>query len=90
MKLLIVDDQRATLKGLADNIPWQEDGFDVVDTAATAMEARLSFGRGRPEVMLCDIEMPVENGIEFCRLDDIITGTQLNGLPGVLKVRVAC
>lgn len=67
MKLLIVDDQRATLKGLADNIPWQEDGFDVVDTAANAMEARLSFGRGRPEVMLCDIEMPVENGIEFCR-----------------------
>ena len=45
MKLLIVDDQRATLKGLADNIPWQEDGFDVVDTAANAMEARLSFGR---------------------------------------------
>ena len=52
MKLLIVDDQRATLKGLADNIPWQEDGFDVVDTAANAMEARLSFGRGRPEVMM--------------------------------------
>ena len=45
MKLLIVDDQRATLKGLADNIPWQEDGFDVVDTAANAMEASIWAGR---------------------------------------------
>lgn len=67
MKLLIVDDQRVTLMGLAANIPWQEEGFDAVDTAANAMEARLSFGRGAPDVILCDIEMPVESGIEFCR-----------------------
>ena len=67
MKILIVDDQRATLKGLADNISWMEEGFDVVDTAANAMEARLSFGRGVPDVMLCDIEMPVESGIQLCR-----------------------
>ncbi|MCI8401910.1 MAG: response regulator [Lachnospiraceae bacterium] len=67
MKLLIVDDQQATLRGLAGNIPWQDVGFDEVNTAGNAMEARLCFGRGVPDVMLCDIEMPVETGIDLCQ-----------------------
>lgn len=67
MKLLIVDDQVVTLNGVARGINWSEEGFDVVDTAQNAMEARLSFSRGVPDVMLCDIEMPVENGVELCR-----------------------
>lgn len=67
MKLLIVDDQQASLQGLACNIPWEQEGFDQVETARNAMEARLCFQRGVPDVMLCDIEMPVENGIDLCR-----------------------
>lgn len=67
MKLLVVDDQLITLNGVARMIDWAAEGFDVVDTAQNAMEARLSFSRGVPDVMLCDIEMPVENGVELCK-----------------------
>lgn len=67
MKLLIVDDQQATLQGLAENIDWKAEGFRVVETARNAMEARLSFRRQEPDVMLCDIEMPVETGIDLVR-----------------------
>ena len=67
MKLLIVDDQLATLQGLVENIDWAAQGFLQVDTAANAMEARLSIRRQTPDVMLCDVEMPVENGMELCR-----------------------
>ena len=67
MKLLIVDDQLLTLNGIAQGINWREEGFDVVETAQNAMEARISFSRAVPDVMLCDIEMPVENGVELCR-----------------------
>lgn len=66
MKLLIVDDQQATLNGVAYGIDWTDVGFQVVETASNAMEARLCFSRGVPDVMLCDIEMPVESGIELC------------------------
>lgn len=65
MKLLIVDDQLATLTGLKTGIDWQSIGFNEVDTAQNAMEARISFARSVPDVMLCDIEMPVETGIDL-------------------------
>lgn len=67
MKLLIVDDQLITLNGVAWMIDWAAEGFDSVDTAQNAMEARLLFSKSVPDVMLCDIEMPVENGVELCK-----------------------
>lgn len=67
MKLLIVDDQLMTLNGVERGIEWPQEGFDTVDTAQNAMEARISFSKAVPDVMLCDIEMPVENGVELCR-----------------------
>ncbi len=66
MKLLIVDDQLATLTGLTQGIDWKSVGFSEVETAQNAMEARISFARGVPDLMLCDIEMPVESGIDLC------------------------
>ena len=65
MKLLIVDDQLATLSGLTNGINWKEIGITEVDTAQNAMEARLSYAKEIPDVMLCDIEMPVETGLEL-------------------------
>lgn len=67
MRLLIVDDQLATLKGLARKIDWGKNGITEVKTAQNAMEARLVFREGVPDVLLCDIEMPVESGIDLCR-----------------------
>lgn len=67
MKLLIVDDQLATLRGIAEEIDWAAEGITEVATAQNAMEARLVFKQGVPEVMICDIEMPVESGIDLCR-----------------------
>lgn len=67
MRLLIVDDQLATLKGLAEGIDWEKENIKEVRTAQNAMEARLIFKEKVPDIMLCDIEMPVENGIDLCR-----------------------
>ncbi len=67
MKLLIVDDQLATLKGLSEEIDWKREGIGEVATARNAMEARIVFQKGVPDIMICDIEMPVENGIQLGR-----------------------
>lgn len=66
MKLLIVDDQPATHKGLRLGVDWAQMGIDSVETCQNAMSARLCFKNGPPDILLCDIEMPVENGVEFC------------------------
>lgn len=67
MKLLIVDDQLATLKGLYQEVDWAAEGFTEVATAQNAMEARIVFKESIPDIMICDIEMPVESGIDLCR-----------------------
>lgn len=67
MILLIVDDQCSILKGLRLGIDWKSIGITELHTAQNAMEARLVFKKNVPDVMLCDIEMPVENGLALCR-----------------------
>lgn len=65
MKLLIVDDQLATLTGLCQDIDWKREGITEVAAAQNAMEARIIFRNGVPDIMICDIEMPVESGIQL-------------------------
>lgn len=67
MKLLIVDDQYSVVKGLREGIDWRSLGITEVDSAQNAMKARLCFKHSVPDIMLCDIEMPVENGVDLCR-----------------------
>lgn len=67
MKLLIVDDQYVSAKGLSDGINWNKIGIDNVRIAQNAMEARLCFKDHVPDIVLCDIEMPVETGLDLIR-----------------------
>ena len=71
MKLLIVDDQLGVLEGLVNGINWEKEGILQVVTAQNAEQARKEFEKGAPDIMLCDIEMPVENGLQlFCWVKD--------------------
>lgn len=65
MKLLIVDDQMSVVAGLKQGIDWNSMGFDQVDCAYNALDARVSLEKSEADVMLCDIEMPMQNGLEL-------------------------
>lgn len=65
MKLLIVDDQSTVVQGLLHCTNWAALGFSVVDTALNAIDAKASLLRQEAEVMLCDIEMPMESGLDL-------------------------
>lgn len=65
MKLLIVDDQNTVVQGLLHCTNWAAMGFTVVDTALNAVDAKASLLRQEAEVMLCDIEMPMESGLDL-------------------------
>lgn len=67
MKILIVDDQSAVLRGLEKGIAWETLGFSGVYTAGSAGEAKLMLLNYDIDILLTDIEMPEENGLELFR-----------------------
>jgi len=68
MNLLIVDDDIIAVKGLLDGINWSECGVDGnIWSAYNAVQALKIVENEMIDIILCDIEMPGENGIEFIR-----------------------
>ncbi|QHW33948.1 response regulator [Paenibacillus rhizovicinus] len=65
MNVLIVDDQTQVVNGLFFGIDWAKIGVKDVLKAYNAFEAREML-RSRPiDIMLCDIEMPAETGLDL-------------------------
>ena len=67
MHLLIVNDEVITADLMKRQIPWAWYGVDAVDTAYSAAGARRIIEESPVDLMLCDIEMPEENGISLLR-----------------------
>ncbi len=71
-KLLIVDDEAALLQLLKSYFSMQD--FDVC-CAHDASHALELVGKFQPDLILCDVNMPELNGLEFCEI--------LRGMPGL-------
>ncbi|MGM9607263.1 MAG: response regulator [Oscillospiraceae bacterium] len=67
LKLLIVDDQKTVVDGLLNLVDWSSVGIDRALGAYSAAEARQILVEQKIDVMLCDIEMPVEDGLSLVR-----------------------
>ncbi len=65
MKLLLVDDEVITIRGILKGVDWEQAVFEKVLTATSAAEAKELLLAERPEIMLCDIEMPGESGLKL-------------------------
>lgn len=65
MKLLIVNDAVLEAKTMSSDIPWTQYMIDEVHTAFSAQEARSILQTYPADILLCDIEMPGENGLSL-------------------------
>lgn len=65
MRLLLVDDQREITESLKKSIDWAAAGIDEVCTAVSSKEAKLIMVNAEIDILLTDIEMPGENGLEL-------------------------
>lgn len=66
LRLLLVDDHEVVRLGLItllDDVPW----VDVVAEAGTADEALSAVEEHQPDVIVMDIRLPGESGLEACR-----------------------
>ncbi|WP_019004512.1 response regulator [Cohnella laeviribosi] len=64
-RLLIVDDEIHAAHGIKDGVDWGRLGFSHVHVAYNARQAREILQNHAVELMICDIEMPQENGLEL-------------------------
>lgn len=66
IRVLVVDDSVVFREILREGLNKKE-GIEVIATARDAFEARDMLLEYRPNVMVCDIEMPKMNGIKFIK-----------------------
>lgn len=65
IKALLIDDELPILNNLQKVLPWRELGIEIVGTARNGEQALTVVRDHRPDLILCDIRMPVMDGMEF-------------------------
>lgn len=65
IKALLVDDEEQCVKTLQDGIDWKDLGVAETFGAYNAVQAREIMKEEMISLILCDIEMPGESGLEF-------------------------
>jgi len=68
LKVLLVDDDAVACRGMQTLIPWEGLGATVIGTAANGKTALDLAFRLRPDIILTDIQMPVMDGLDLCRI----------------------
>ena len=64
-KVVLIDDEKASLDMLEQSFKWKEYGFSVSGVFTNAPEALKSIKELGADVVITDIEMPVMNGLEL-------------------------
>lgn len=65
MTVLILDDQPHVIAGLMLGVHWEKCGITRILKATSAQEARRRMESTQVDILLCDIEMPSESGLDF-------------------------
>ena len=82
MNVLVVDDEPIVLQGVCA-IDWEKYGIRIAGTAANGAEAFQKCMDRRPDIILCDINMPVEDGLTLAgRLQEVLPETRVILLTG--------
>lgn len=63
-RILLVDDEPLILSGVKFLIDWEKNGCVVIGAARNGQQALEMMEQQHPDIVLCDINMPVLSGIE--------------------------
>ncbi len=64
-KILIIDDEYIMRQGLKHMLDWEAEGYTIVGDASNGKEGLAMVEQYNPHIILCDMVMPVMDGIEF-------------------------
>lgn len=66
-RVILVDDEVFTRKGLLKLVDWTACGFEIVEEADNGEDALEIIERLQPDVVITDIRMPVLDGLELIK-----------------------
>lgn len=66
-KVLIADDEEWIVENMKISIPWNQYGFEIVETALDGVEALEKIEKTLPDLVFTDIRMPGLNGLELLK-----------------------
>ena len=69
-RILIVDDETIILSGIKFLVDWEKYDCTIADIARNGQDALEKIRLCVPDIVLCDINMPVMGGIELLRTVD--------------------
>ena len=98
MNLLIVNDEILTAETMKEDIIWEDYEIVQVFTAYDAEQAKQIILEKKVDIILCDIEMPGENGIELLRwvrqknleIECIFLTCHANFIYAIEAIRLSC
>ncbi|THF80315.1 helix-turn-helix domain-containing protein [Cohnella fermenti] len=67
MRCLLIDDDIPTVEALLRIVNWEEHGIRELATAYNIQDAKRLFEAARPDLIICDIEMPRGTGLDMIR-----------------------
>lgn len=67
IRVILVDDEDIERDAMADIIPWEKLGMELVDTAWNGIEGLEKIRMHVPDIVITDIKMPVMDGIQLIR-----------------------
>ncbi|AEC02585.1 response regulator transcription factor [Parasphaerochaeta coccoides] len=82
-KVVLVDDEAIILSGIRFLMDWQSHDCQVIGTARNGKAALDMIRKEVPDIVLCDISMPIMDGIELLR-------TVTVELPQVVFIMLTC
>ncbi len=65
--MCIIDDVKAVIDGIAQRIPWQEHGIEIIGTATNGKAGLAMIRERKPDIIMTDIRMPQSSGIDMVR-----------------------
>ena len=64
-QVLLVDDEPLILAGIKFMIDWQKNDCQIIGTAGNGQQALEKLRALHPDIVICDIAMPVLSGIDL-------------------------
>lgn len=68
LKILIVDDDALTRKGIRMLMPWTKHHMEIIGESANGKEALAFLQENKVDLVLVDLDMPVMDGMTFIRI----------------------
>lgn len=65
--VIIVDDELLARLGLKSLIPWKDYGYEIIGEAENGQQALELTERLHPDILFCDMKMPVMDGLTLIR-----------------------